>query len=140
MTDGPRLRDFRGVWRLSREIGDRYGGQALRFEGTARFSGGDDRLTLLESGQMLVPGQPPMRAERTYHWHADGDGIAVFFEDGRPFLRIVPGLQPAADHDCPPDLYAVRYDFRDWPDWSAEWKVYGPRKDYVMTSWYSPDD
>ncbi len=139
MTLGPRLEEFRGVWRLEREIGDRYGGRALRFEGTATFAGDADRLSLVEQGRMLVPGQPPMAAERSYLWQAEGEGIAVFFEDGRPFHWIEPGLRPEAQHDCPPDLYLVRYDFRHWPHWSAEWKVNGPRKDYTMTSWYRPE-
>ena len=68
----------------------------------------------------------------------DRDGIAVFFEDGRPF-HWFSDAQSAASHDCPPDLYAVSYGFGDWPEsWSARWQVSGPRKDYRMESLYSP--
>jgi hypothetical protein len=28
----------------------------------------------------------------------------------------------------------VRYDFRDWPRWQAEWRVTGPRKDYGIVT------
>jgi len=45
---------------------------------------------------------------------------------------------PAAEHDCPPDHYRVRYDFRSWPRWQADWRVRGPRKDYTLGSAYQP--
>jgi hypothetical protein len=63
----------------------------------------------------------------------------VLFADGRPFHAFDPGAaRPEAAHDCPPDLYRVRYDFSDWPDWQAAWEVRGPRKDYRMVSRYAP--
>jgi hypothetical protein len=63
----------------------------------------------------------------------------VLFADGRFFHRFdAEDPAPAAAHDCPPDLYRVRYDFRPWPRWQAEWRVTGPRKDYAMVSRYRP--
>ena len=41
---------------------------------------------------------------------------------------------PGDVHACDPDTYRVRYDFRRWPRWQAEWRVTGPRKDYGMLS------
>ena len=67
-------------------------------------------------------------------------GIAVFFADGRAFHRFVPAADTVeADHWCDPDTYKVRYDFSRWPVWQAEWRVTGPRKDYVMQSVYTSD-
>ena len=47
---------------------------------------------------------------------------------------------PPPAHDCPPDSYRVRYDFRAWPRWQAEWRVTGPRKDYGIVSRFRPAD
>ncbi|MGC9369873.1 MAG: DUF6314 family protein [Paracoccaceae bacterium] len=134
----PALADFEGRWRLEREIDDAKAGQTVRFSGEAVFRADAEGLAVEEAGEMTLPGQPPMRAARCYLWRAQGADIAVFFEDGRPFHLIGPGARPGAEHDCPPDLYRVRYDFRRWPEWRAEWRVRGPRKDYVMRSRYAP--
>jgi len=132
----PALEDFEGQWRLEREIEDARAGQRVRFSGTALFSPDTEGLLCEEAGDLILPGQPPMRASRRYLWRAQGEDIAVLFHDGRPFHLIGPGARPAAEHDCPPDFYRVRYDFRHWPDWEAEWRVSGPRKSYVMRSRY----
>ncbi|WP_212525814.1 DUF6314 family protein [Actibacterium sp. MT2.3-13A] len=139
-TEGtrPALADFEGRWRLEREIDDAKAGQRARFSGTATFTreaaGG---LLCDEAGTLILPGQPPLAAARRYLWRAEGGDIAVFFHDGRPFHLIAPGARPEAGHDCPPDLYQVRYDFRRWPEWRAEWRVSGRRKDYLMRSTYA---
>lgn len=133
----PGLDEFAGSWRLEREIDDAKAGQAVRFSGEALFRRDAEGLLCEEAGEMILPGQPPLRASRRYLWRAKGGDIAVLFHDGRPFHLIGPGARPGAGHDCPPDLYQVRYDFRRWPDWEAEWRVSGPRKDYVMRSRYA---
>lgn len=132
----PALDEFEGLWRLEREIEDARAGQTVRFSGTALFSSDTEGLLCEEAGDLILPGQPPMRATRRYLWRQQGEDIAVLFHDGRPFHLIGPGARPAAEHDCAPDLYRVRYDFRLWPDWEAEWRVSGPRKSYVMRSRY----
>ena len=83
---------------------------------------------------MTLSGTAPMRASRRYLWRDGGSGtIDVHFADGRFFHRFdAEDPAPASSHDCPPDLYRVRYDFRAWPRWQAEWRVTGPRKDYAM--------
>ncbi len=94
---------------------------------------------MTEEGRLDLGGAS-FQATRVYLWRADGDGIAVLFEDGRAFHRFTP--QGAADsaHWCDPDDYRVSYDFSRWsvnrPIWTAEWRVTGPRKDYVMLSTY----
>lgn len=130
------LADFAGRWQLSRRIDDRRAGQAGRLVGEARFEPGQGGLILTETGRLRYGDGPPMQAERRYLWRDEAGGIAVFFDDGRPFHWFAHDT-PQASHNCPPDLYHVRYDFSAWPDWGAIWQVTGPRKDYVMTSHYS---
>lgn len=135
----PRLLDFEGRWRLSRKIADALGPDAV-FEGTATFRRDADGLHLREAGQLELAGQGRFQAERAYLWREDDEEIVVLFADGRDFHRF--GLlagQARADHWCDPDTYKVSYDFTDWPVWRAEWRVTGPRKDYVMLSEYRPE-
>lgn len=133
----PGLADFEGAWRLEREIDDRLAGRQGRLTGKARFETDGRGLVYREAGELAFPGQPPLSARQTYLWRADGEGIAVLFGDGRAFHRFDPGeTGPSARHDCAPDLYRVTYDFAGWPDWTAVWRVTGPRKDYRMLSRY----
>lgn len=130
----PQLSDFLGEWRLERLILPAEGPQA-RFSGGARFTPEGAGLRYYETGEIVLPGAAPMRAERAYLWHAEGAEIVVRFADGRAFHRFTPA-QPEAAHWCDPDDYRVRYDFSAWPAWVAEWQVKGPRKDYRMISRY----
>jgi len=131
----PRLSDFAGEWRISRVIRHENAPEA-RFSGTAWFTPEADALNYRETGELVLPGAVPMRAERCYTWRPEGQEIAVFFEDGRPFHRFDPAA-PSAHHWCDPDDYRVVYDFAAWPAWRAEWRVRGPRKGYIMVSDYS---
>lgn len=132
------LNEFEGHWRLDRAIEDaRTGGQG-RFEGTAVFTPDGDGLRYVETGVLHLAGQQGVSASRSYVWRPDADGVAVFFDDGRPFHRFALVAMPEATHWCDPDDYAVLYDFARWPAWSARWAVKGPRKDYIMTSRYRP--
>ncbi|PJJ87380.1 hypothetical protein CLV77_1948 [Brevirhabdus pacifica] len=129
---------FIGRWRLDRRIHDRLTGQESRLEGEAvmRPQGAD--IAYDEEGRLEFPGQPPMIATRSYLWQPDGDGVWVFFEDGRPFHRFSLALtMPEASHHCPPDMYYVSYNFTRWPSWGATWTVRGPRKDYRIESSYT---
>lgn len=133
------LGDFEGRWHLARQINDVRGPDAT-FTGTAVFSPDADGrgLELVERGQLVLRGQGAFQAERRYRWQQDGAGVAVFFADGRDFHRFDPqGGTAQADHWCDPDTYEVQYDFTGWPVWQAQWRVTGPRKDYVMRSVYT---
>jgi hypothetical protein len=77
-------------------------------------------------------------AARDTLWQDEGEAIAVLFPDGRPFHRIAQGDIVIAHHDCPPDDYRLRYDFRRWPLWSVRWRVRGPRKDYGAVTLLRP--
>ena len=131
----PRLEDFAGHWQISRQIDDRRAGAVALFEGNAWFDWASGDLIYAEDGLLQVPGQPPFRATRRYIWRRAKAGIAVFFEDGRPF-HTISDSRPDAAHWCDPDDYRVTYDFAAWPEWRAVWTVFGPRKDYRMDSVY----
>ncbi len=115
-------------------------GRTGRLSGEARFTPAPGGLDYHESGTLAFEGAVPMHAERRYLWRDGGAGtIEVLFEDGRFFHRFdAEDRTPGASHACDPDAYRVRYDFRAWPRWEAEWRVTGPRKDYAMVSRYSP--
>lgn len=138
MAQRPDLDAFEGTWALSRVIKDSLTGAEGRLAGqavfTAREGGG---LDYLESGELNYGAQPPMAATRRYIWEPAESGIAVLFDDGRPFHVIdISKLMPDANHHCDPDLYHVSYDFTAWPAWRAIWRVVGPKKDYRMLSEY----
>ena len=126
-----------GGWRLTREIEDRRAGLTGRLEGTCHWTRDAQGLRQEETGLLTMGTSPPMQATRVYLWRAEGVGLAVFFEDGRPFHSLGPGrLQDR--HWCDPDTYDVRYDFSRWPDWTQCWRVSGPRKNAVILSWFQP--
>lgn len=131
----PELADFEGVWRIARRI-VAAGGAGARFFGQAEFSADMSGLVCAETGELRVEGRPPIMADRRYLWRRGAaGGIEVLFADGRPFHRFDPAAgTPCARHDCAPDVYVVRYDFRRWPVWSSRWRVRGPRKDYAMVT------
>lgn len=133
---------FEGRWRLTRTIQDARAGRPGRFDGVAVFEPGSGGLWYREVGTLTLEGAAPMAASRGYLWRDGGAGtVAVLFEDGRFFHRFDPGAErPEAVHDCAPDTYRVRYDFRDWPAWRVDWRVTGPRKDYAMVSRYERED
>lgn len=130
------LADFEGVWALDRRIDDRRAGLTGRLEGQARFMAGQGGLLLTETGPLRYGDAAPLQAERRYLWREEAGGIAVYFEDGRPF-HWFSADRTEARHECPPDLYHVRYDVSAWPEWRSVWQVTGPRKEYVMTSLYT---
>lgn len=131
------LAEFAGLWLIEREITDHRGGPSGRLHGTCEFVREDAGLRLFERGVLEMAGLAPMQAERSYLWRADADGIAVEFADGRFFHAFDPrGAQTEAGHDCAPDRYDVAYDFADWPQWVATWRVIGPRKDYTSVTHY----
>lgn len=133
----PDLADFAGDWAVLRRISDHFGAQQGSFAGQARFRPVGEALLYHETGMLVLGSGTPVRAERRYVWRQVGGRIVVTHDDGRAFHDFEPGLgQPEARHWCDPDDYRVRYDFSCWPLWTAEWRVTGPRKDYVMLADY----
>jgi Family of unknown function (DUF6314) len=131
------LADFLGSWSFERSIRDPNGAETGQTSGTVTLSGDANSAVYAESGTLILPGQPPMKATRRYLWYAAPSAILVTFDDGRAFHTIDLGGQSAmATHWCDPDDYAVAYDFSDWPLWSSDWRVKGPRKDYRLRTTY----
>lgn len=132
------LADFLGVWRVERTINDVRAGRTLHAEGQAEVSFTGDSYIYQEELRLIVPGQAPMTATRSYLWKQAENGVAIHFDDGRYFHHLRLGQAGPSDHHaCDPDSYDVRYDFSQWPEWQTTWRVVGPRKDYVMTSHYA---
>lgn len=132
--------DFEGRWAVARTIHDNASGERSSFSGLAVLTPEPGGLLYRETGTLRTPAGE-FAAERRYRWlPAGADGIAVTFEDGRPFHLIGPGERPEAEHDCPPDIYRVAYDFSRWPAWEAIWRVSGPRKDYDSRTRYTSCD
>ncbi|WP_350459670.1 DUF6314 family protein [Amaricoccus sp.] len=131
---------FAGLWRIERRIDDLRAGAEGAFRGEARFRPASGGLDYAETGTLRLGTAPPLTASRSYFWREGvGDMIEVRFQDGRFFHRFAADdPTPSAEHSCDPDQYAVRYDFRRWPNWRAEWRVVGPRKDYAMVTDYGP--
>ncbi len=131
------LAELEGLWRLTRTIADARAGLSGHLQGTSRWRPDEAGLVQEEEGLLHYGSAPPMQAARRYLWRADGDGLAVFFEDGRPFHTLSPA-QLSDRHWCDPDTYNVTYDLSRWPVWMQVWHVTGPRKDAVITSWFQP--
>ncbi len=125
------LSDFAGEWTLERMI-EPAQGPSGRFEGTALWAPEATGLLYEEQGTLKLSGQPAMAAHRRYHWHHD---LWITFEDGRRFHQV-PARGGETSHWCDPDTYLATYDFESWPQFSVEWTVRGPRKDYQMTTVY----
>ena len=132
------LMDFAGAWRLSRRIRHDDGAEAS-FEGVATLASDGVGLSWREEGMLRLPGRAPMTAARTYLWRPAPEGVAVHFEDGRPFHRIdLRCPRPADLHRCGADLYRVAYDLAAWPVWRACWRVDGPRHAYAIETRHEP--
>lgn len=134
--------DFAGNWQLTRRIADHLADAEGVFDGTAVLTPETPgRLRYVETGTLRIGTAPPMQASRTYLWQFEpGRGAArvvVRFDDGRAFHSFAPqGVGRGTDHPCGADYYRVAYDFTDWPTWSAQWTVTGPRKNYAMQTFY----
>lgn len=131
-----KLADFAQTWRISRQINDLNANSTAQLVGEVQFVPDGHGLKYIETGELTLEGGVKMQATRAYSWcetvSGDAAGIDVFFEDGRRFHHIQLGeIAPKDFHDCPPDAYHVLYDFSRWPVWTAQWRVKGPRKDYV---------
>ena len=125
--------DFHRSWQVERVIDDRHGGSAMSFSGEINTRLDKDALIWTETGQLTTPAGA-FQAERINLWRDTSRGIEVLFQNGDPFHQIERSQNPSASHPCAPDSYELRYNFRDWPNWSLEVEVKGPRKDYTPLS------
>jgi hypothetical protein len=130
------LADLEGLWTLERQIDDRRARLTGRLTGTCLWRRDADGLVQEETGTLHYGEAPPITAERRYLWREAGDGLVVFFEDGRPFHELGPG-RLSARHDCAPDTYDVTYVFDANGSFSTTWRITGPRKDQFIHSLYT---
>ena len=127
---------FTGAWTIEREI-RHADGRADRLTGTCRFTRSGPRLLQDETG-WLETAEGRFQASRRYVWAEKAGRLEVYFQDMRPFHSIPIGVvRPETVHLCPPDRYEVHYDFSEWPDWRTVWTVEGPRKSYLMETFYT---
>lgn len=132
------LGDFLGHWHLKREISDDLGGHNAKLEGRAWFSQAKVGLIYREEGQLSIENATSLNASQTYLWRETDQDFQVLFSDERAFHYFSRDAdQPEASHFCPPDIYDVSYDFRDFDAWMSTWYVKGPRKHYRMKSVYT---
>ena len=130
------LAQFEGRWQLDRQIEDTVRGP-MRLEGEAVLARSGLRLVYSEAGTLVIPGQPSLTAKQRYVWEERDGWISIRFADGRPFHGFaLRAANATAVHLCDPDRYQVVYDFSAWPEWTSDWRVIGPRKDYAMRSRY----
>lgn len=135
---GLALRDFAGAWAIERRIDDFALGRVGTLSGTAMLSPAPWGLAYYEQGLLQMENAPPMQAERHYRWAQQQGRIDVRFDDGGHFHHFTPSIgRAAATHLCGEDEYRVIYTLTRWPDWRAEWRVRGPRKDYRMVTEYT---
>jgi len=132
---------FEGLWDLHRHIYDLDSEWLGKFDGQAKFAVTKKGLHYREEGKLQFGGLTAMTATRDYDWEFPESGlIRLRFADGRHFHDFDPSEgRPRATHYCDPDEYDVTYDLRKWPEWRAEWRVEGPKKDYRMVSMYTPN-
>jgi hypothetical protein len=130
------LAGLEGRWTLERQIDDRRAGLTGWLTGTCLWRRDAGGLVQEETGTLQYGCAPSIRAERRYLWREEGEGLAVFFEDGRQFHKLGPG-RLTDRHDCAPDTYDVTYVFDGADAFSTTWRVTGPRKDQVIHSLYT---
>ncbi len=134
------LFSLEGRWSVRRTILHADGTENT-FEGVTSFQRSGHRLIQDEDGYLSMrPDQEPLRATRRYVWEKDGNRLECAFDDNRPFHTVPLGVdRPETTYLCPPDRYRVSYDFSEMPCWRSVWNVEGPKKEYVMTTDYSPE-
>ncbi len=132
-----------GTWRLSRSIDDRRTGQRGTFEGVAVFRPEGAELSYREAGRLALGGFETL-ASRGYRYAFPAPGRAeVRFADGAPFHALE--LSAAAwdvAHPCGADLYRGTFRLAGagrWTasQWTAVWRITGPRKDQRLDGLYA---
>lgn len=128
---------FSGAWAFLRRVEDK----RQRLEGSqlgeARFMPDGDGLRYRESGQLAL-GDHRGTGHRSYLYRFPGNGqVEILFESGDFFLALdLSDGSGTAEHLCERDRYRARFIVEDSYRWRNDWIVSGPRKDYVLTTWY----
>jgi hypothetical protein len=128
---------FEGHWSLLRQIDDRRRGLAGTLLGEARFEDHAEGLIYRETGRLRL-GDYDGRCHQSYLYSFPKTGqVEVRFADGRFFhtLNLRDG-SAAAEHLCVKDTYRTHVELKARHHWTTQWRVLGPAKDLLMTSWY----
>lgn len=127
--------DLVGTWDLSREIIEHPSGDRSSVAGSTSLAlQRDGRICWSEAGTLTRQGlQTPVT--RVLYIEQRDDSWFVTFDDGRDFHAWRPGSD--VEHVCSPDLYIGTVQRQDVDQWSVQWRVTGPSKDYTMTSMLS---
>ena len=128
---------LKGSWSILRLIEDRRLGLEGTLLGKASFGEHDQGLHYREAGRMRL-GAYSGRANQTYLYRFPGDGlIEVHFADGRFFHALdLTGGVAEAEHLCARDRYRTRVELLTRSRWKSRWRVRGPAKDLLLTTWY----
>ena len=130
-------RYFNGAWAFLRRIEDKRQRLEGSHLGEACFLPDDDGLCYRESGRLAL-GDYRGTGQRSYLYRFPGDGqVEILFESGDFFLALdLSDGSGVAEHLCENDRYRARFIVEDSYRWRSHWIVRGPRKNYVLTTWY----
>jgi len=123
--------DLLGTWTLTREIEDRWGGEARAVRGSATLTRVDeDHVRWGETGTMTWAGHA-VPVSRTLDVVRRGEAWWVLFADGRDFHPWSVGEQ--VHHPCGRDDYRGLVEVSsDRSAWTVRWDCRGPEKNYTM--------
>ncbi len=127
---------FEGRWSLLRRIEDRCHGLTGTLLGEARFEDHAKGLSYREAGRMRL-GDYDGRCHQSYLYSFPDTGrVEVRFADGRFFhaLDLTSGIAEAG-HLCAQDRYRTQVELRGPHRWTSRWRVLGPAKDLLLTTW-----
>ena len=130
-------RYLKGHWSLLRHIEDRHRGLDGTLMGEAVFESQADGLFYREAGRLRF-GIYDGRSHQTYLYRFPGAGqVEVRFADGRFFhsLDLTSGTAEA-EHLCGKDRYRTRVELTGRHRWTNRWRISGPVKDLLLTTWY----
>lgn len=121
-----------GAWTFARTIIDRHSAETSTVAGRTTLTAvGDGTIRWAESGTLLR-GDVEIPVSRTLFIVPRDAEWFVTFEDGRDFHPWAPGAEVV--HPCAADTYVGRIESLSADEWTVQWQVTGPAKDYTMTS------
>lgn len=102
----------------------------------------DDHLHYAETGILTTDEGAVLEPSRSYDYYYRHDAIVVTYADGPQkgslFLELpITCSVSAARHLCGEDLYEARYHFMNAQQFSIEFSVSGPRKNYLHRTDFS---
>ena len=134
------FKSLSGLWNLKRDIST---GETLI--GKAVFESISDTAFLLhEEGQLVLMNQTQIPASRNWYWNlSDENTLEITYDEARleeyhlvNLISSESGWHGEAQHLCGSDLYCGEYSFKE-NGFEIIQTVKGPKKDYMVRSFYS---